>query len=1037
MRKLIYLLGCALWLWVPLNSFSQTRDISGSVKNSTGEPIPLATVLEKGTSNGVTTNEAGIFNIKVNPTATLVVSYTGYKSKEVKVGTSNQVNIVLDETEDLEEVVVTAMGITREKKALAYAAQSVSSDALNKNLQTNVVNALQGKVAGATISSMGGAPGQGATILIRGINSIDVSRDNGPLWVIDGVLMDNSTSEAGAGSDARARTVGNRASDINPEDIETINILKGGAATALYGLRGSNGVVVVTTKRGKSGRFSISASANYGIETISKVPAQQMDFTSGVLGVYGYSGIGPGFGPTIEEAKLIDPEHPDKLFDNYKNAYRTGQQQRYGLNFSGGTENYNYFASLSAFKHEGMLPFTDYSNLSGRINSDLKISNKIRANISMNFVNSGGYRYDIDRFGEGLAYFPPQFDVNNWKDEDGFQVWRGTNNPIFGAATNRLKDNTNRFIGGVGFEYKPNSWLSFNYKLGVDTYNENRFRTAPGPRGIVNERLYDNADGYVGDYNTRYLGLNSTFIANARFSLTDKINATFRVGHEAFDRTSHTTGVLGSKLAIWNLFNLNNAETKVTTDNKSVYRLMGIFGEASFDYDNIVYLTVTGRNDITSTIMKPDNSFFYPSVSLSYILSDHLTLPTFVSLAKLRASYAKVGKDATPYVVSRGYSAYQNLPEGVVGYTRGSVLGNPLLRPEFTDTWEAGLEAKFLNNRFGIDLTYYHSTSKDQILPIDISGVTGYATAAMNVGSMRNKGVEIVLTGTIIKNQNFSWETSLNWSANRNVVLELMDGIDEITYASHGGYTRSGVSMRLIPGEPYGNIFSNYFLRYYGNRTENPLKTDKSLPLLIGPNGFPIVSSATDLRILGNSQPDWLGGWSNTFTYKNLSLSTLIDARWGFEKYNRLENFYSSFGLADYTADRRSWRVFEGVLADGTPNTKPVWLDQGIGPDGVNYGQGYYREYHRLAGEDFIQDASWIRLRSASLSYQFPKKWLKGNFVRNASVSFTGNNLILITNYFGLDPEANSASSGSNVDGFSGFTYPTARSFFLTLNLGF
>lgn len=1037
MRKLIYLLGCALWLWMPLNSFSQTREVTGTVKSQSGETIALATVLEKGTSNGVTTNDLGRFNIKVGENAVLVVSYTGYKNREVFVGSSNDLMVVLEPAEDLQEVVVTAMGITREKKALAYAAQSVNSEALNKNLQTNVVNALQGKVAGATISSMGGGPGQGATIIVRGINSLDVNRDNGPLWVIDGVLIDNSTSESGAGSGNAVRNVGNRASDINPEDIETINVLKGGAATALYGLRGSNGVIVVTTKKGKSGGFSVNATATYGIETLAKRPEQQMTYTAGLLGVYTPIGLGPAFGPTVEEAKLLDPTHPDKLFDNYKNAYKDGQQQRYAINMTGGNENYNYFASLSAFNHEGMLPFTDYSNLSGRINSEVKLSKKLKANLSMNFINSGGYRYNADRFGESLAYYSPRWDVSDYEDEEGYQIWTGTNNPIFGAATNKLKDNTNRFVGGLGLEYKPNSWLSFNYKLGIDTYNENRFRTAPGPRGKAGERLYDNADGYVGDYNTRYIGLNSTFIASANFNLTDKIKSTFRVGQEVFDRSSTTTGELGSKLAIWDWFNLKNAQARTITHDVSEYRLMGIFAEATFDYDNIVYLTVTGRNDITSTIMKPDNSFFYPSVSLTYMLSDHLQLPTAINMFKLRGSYAKIGKDATPYVVKSAYGSYGSLPEGIIGFTRASVLGNPLIRPEFTNTWEFGFESKFLNNRFGIDFTYYHSLSQDQILPINVSSTTGYVTAAINAGSMRNKGVEIVLSATPISTKNFTWETNLNWSANRNRVMSLADGLTEITYASSGGYTVGGNTMKLIAGEPYGNIYGNYLKRYYGDKTEDPLRTDKSLPIIIGANGFPVVSAAADVKIIGNSQPDWIGGWNNTFHYKNFSLNMLIDARWGFEKYNRLENFYSSFGLADYTVDRRSWKVFEGVLADGTPNTKAVWLDQGIGPDGVNYGEGYYRVYHRRAGETFTTDASWIRLRSASLTYKFPKTWFGGNFVKNASVSLTGNNLILVTKYFGMDPETNSASSGSNVDGFTGFTYPSARSFFLTFNVGF
>ncbi len=1038
MRKFICLLGCALWLWVPLISFSQTRELSGVVQSTTGELIAFATVLEKGTSNGKTTDENGRFTITLTTAQpSIIVSYTGYQSREVRVGTQNNITVTLEPLDAMEEVVVTAMGITRDKKALAYAAQEVKAEDLNRNMQPNIVNALQGKVAGATISSVGGGPGQGSTILIRGVNSIDVNRDNGPLFVIDGVIIDNSTSEAGAGENHAVRNVGNRASDINPEDIETINILKGGAATALYGLRGANGVVVITTKKGKAGQVNINASATYGIETLAKRPAQQTTYTAGLLGVYTPIALGPAWGPTVAEAKLLDPTHPDELFDNYKNAYETGQQQRYTLNMTGGNETARYFASLSSFNHKGMLPFTDYANISARLNTDIKISDKLKASVNMTFMNSGGYRYNADRFGEGLAYFSPRWDVTDWVDDRGLMVWTGTNNPIYGTATNRMKDETNRFIGGIGLEYAPTSWLSFNYRFGLDTYHENRFRTAPGLRGITGERAYDNAEGYVGDYNTRFTSLNSTFVANANFSLTDKINGSFRLGHELFDRSTHLTGQLGSVLAIWDWYNLRNASVKVASDNLTQYRLMGVFAEASFDYDNFLFLTLTGRNDITSTIVKPNNSFFYPSVSLSYVMSDHISLPDPISFAKLRLSYAQIGKDATPYVVRSGYAAYQSLPDGIIGFSRAAVLGNPNIRPEFTNTWEAGFEAKFLNNRLGIDFTYYHSVSKDQIIPIEISSTTGYENYTLNSGDMRNRGVEIIISGTPIQTKNLTWETSLNWSANRNKVLSIADGLNEITYASHGGYTAGGVYMKLVPGEPYGNIYGNYFLRYYGDKTPDPVRTDKSLPLLIGSNGFPQVSAAADLKLLGNSQPDWIGGWSNTVYYKNFTVSALIDARWGFEKYNRLENFYSAFGLADYTADRRSFKVFEGVLADGTPNTKAVWLDQGIGPDGVNYGEGYYRLYHRRAGEPFIQDASWIRLRSASIGYQLPRSFFKGNFVKNASITLTGNNLVLITDYFGLDPESVSASSGSNVDGFSGFTYPSARTFLITLNVGF
>lgn len=1034
-------------LLFPLSIFCQTRLISGTITNSRGEAVAFANVQLKNTTVFTTATEKGQFSISVsgnNPV--LVISSSSYASREIIIGESSSYNVQLEESGTLSEVVVTALGISREKKALGFATQEVKAAELNRNHQSNLVNALQGKVAGVTISSVGGGPGQGATIRIRGINSIDVTQSNDPLFVIDGIILDNSTSTLGAGSNYNVRSVGNRASDINPEDIETINVLKGGAATALYGLRGANGVVVITTKKGKGDGVRVSFSSTYGFDNINKIPEIQQTYTAGILGVYTPIGLGPAWGPTIAEAKAgtgpgnvaPDPTHPDFIYHNYKQAYNTGSQLRNSINMTGGTDAVKYFSSISYFTQEGMLPFTDYENISARLNTDVKISSKLRTTINMNFTNSGGYRYDADRFGESLAYFSGRWNVRDYLNPDGTQLWRGTNNPIYGAFTNRLKDNVNRFVGGISFVYSPFSWLNFSYRIGGDTYAENRFRTAPGLRGITGERAYDNAEGFVGDYNINYRAMNSTFIATLSSKLAKNITSSLRLGHELLDRRTTSKGVLGSRLNVFDWFNLNNAAVLTSSDNKSEYRLMGIFGEATFDYKTYLFLSLTGRNDITSSLRKPNNSFFYPSVSLSYLFSEHVQLPEYISYGKARISYAKIGKDALPYSTSTGYSAYTSLPAGTTGFTRGANLGDPNLRPEFTNTIEGGLEMTFLKNRIGIDVTYYHSLSKDQIINVNVSSATGYVRAAVNSGSMRNKGIELILRGTPIKTTNFQWDANLNFSANRNKVVSIREGLTEIPYGgSSGGYLNSPVTMKLIPGEAYGNIYGTHFLRYYGSDKEDPIRTDKSRPLIIGANGFPVLAPVSSQKLLGNSQPDWVGGLSNTFTYKNFSLSMLVDARWGMERFNRLENFFVAFGIADYTANRRSYKVFEGVLADGTPNTKRVWLDQGMGPDGVNYGEGYYRNNYRAISEPFVQDASWLRLRSASLVYSLPASWLPKSFIRNASVSVTGNNLWLHTKYYGLDPESVSADSGSNVDGSAGFTYPAARSFLFSLNVGF
>lgn len=1030
-----------IFLFSALSVNAQVRTITGKVTASDDRaPLPGVSVRVKGSSTGTTTGSEGEYRIQIpGNDAVLVFTSIGYSVKEVSVGNQTTINVVLNtDNKQLEEVVVTtAFGINRQQKSLGYAAQGVSTEDLNVNRQSNLLNALQGKVAGATISSVGGGPGQGANIRIRGINSIDASASNDPLYVIDGIQIDNSTSTLGSGSGYNVRSVGNRISDINPEDIETINILKGGAATALYGLRGANGVVVITTKKGKGNGVNVNLASTYGFENINKTPAIQKEFTAGILGVYVPIGLGPAWGPTIAEAKAIDPTHPDFLYDNYKNAFDTGTQIRNSVTVTGGSEAVKFFTSISQFHHDGMLPFTDYKNLSGRLNTDVTISPKFNAGINMNYTNSGGYRYDADRYGESLTYYSGRWDVRDYITEEGIQRYRGTNNPIFGAATNRLKDNVNRFVSGANLSYRPTNWLNIAYRIGVDTYTDNRVRTAPGPRGLAGESVYDNANGFVGEYNTNYRAINSTLLATFQNQLTKNINGTLRLGYEVYDRSQKDAGILGSELSIWNDYRLANAKTFAVSQGLNQYRSNGYFGEATFDYKNYLFLTLTGRNDITSTLSAANRSFFYPSASLSYVFSDNLKLPSFIGQSKLRLSYAQIGKDAAPYSTSTGFSNYTGLPTGTTGLTIASNLGDPNLRPEFTDTWEAGLEMAFLNNRISFDFTYYNSISKDQITRAQVSSATGYVTASINAGTIRNRGIELVVGGTPVKSSNFRWDANLNFSANRNKILSLKEGLSEITYgAATGGYINSPVTFKLIPGEPYGNIYGSYYLRYYGSEPEDPMRTDKSKPLLIGANGFPI-SSLTKQKLLGNSQPDWVGGLTNDFTYKRITLSTIIDARWGFEKFNRLENFNSAFGIADYTANRRSFTVFEGRLADGSPNTKQVWLGQATGPDGVNYGEGYYRLYHRSLSEPFVQDASWIRLRTASLTYSLPAKWLPAKAIRNASVSVTGNNLWLHTDYYGLDPESVSADSGSNVDGSAGMTYPAARTFLFTLNVGF
>ncbi|MEO8795259.1 MAG: SusC/RagA family TonB-linked outer membrane protein [Daejeonella sp.] len=1019
---------------------AQNLEVRGKVTSADdGLPLPGVSVLIKGQTNGTTTDQNGDYRMMVpNSSAVLVFRFLGFLPQEIRVGNQQTINVNLRvDTKQLSEVVVTALGISRERKALGYAAQSVGAEELNENRQNNLVNSLQGKVSGVTISSTGGAPGQGSSILIRGYNSIDLGRSSEPLFVIDGVLLDNSTFTTGAGAELRGMS--NRASDINPDDIENISILKGGAATALYGLRGANGVVVINTKSGKAGKLRVNFTSSFGLDEVNKFPDVQTKYSQGSMGVYDPEQFFPSWGPTIEVAKQLDPTHPDKLFNNYKNAYQQGNQVKNTLSFSGGSDMATFNTSVSQAYQKGVLPFTDYKNLSMRANGDLKFSDKFKVGTSLNFINSGGFRYNADRFNESLTYWSPRWDVTDYVKPDGTMKTYGNGNPIYVASTNRFKDNVNRLIGNLNFNYQPVKWADVNYRIGVDHYTDSRTGYAPGPAGVAGEQVSeDNGLGFINEYRLNFRAINSNLIFGFHPEIGSNFHASFHVGGDLYDRKINRISTEGSELAVYNRFDLGNAKIVTANAYNQLYRLIGIFGEATLDYKDYLFLTLTGRNDITSTLVNPNNSFFYPSVSLGYVFSDQMKMPDFIDYGKLRFSFAGIGKDAEPYSTTFGYATSSDFPIGnIIGFARNTTRGDQNLVPERTNTYEAGTEMQFFDRRFGLDFTWYQSISRNQIIPVAVSNTTGYSNVFVNSGKVRNRGVELLLSGTPVRTTDFNWDIKLNFSANRNKILTIREGLFEIPIASQFGYSGSSATTKLIPGESIGNIYGSYYQRYYGNATEDPLRIDYSKPLVIGANGFPVREPTSKQKILGNYLPKWIGGLTNSINYKSLGLSFLIDVREGVEKYNQFANFMAAFGTAKYTENREDTKVFEGVLADGTPNSKPVWLGQGIGPDGVNYTAGYYRNNYRTATENFVEDASWVRLRSVTLSYDLPKKLFQKFPASGASLSLTGNNLWISTDYSGFDPETSSNPSGSNIGAFSGFTYPAVKSYLVTLNVSF
>lgn len=1038
-------LALILLLAVCSTAFAQKgKTLRGHVVGGdTQQPLERVVIIEKGTQNHVFTAATGDYTITLSgDNATLIFSYVSYTTQELPVGTGDVLNVTMQSSrKDLNEVVVTAFGVKKEKRALGYTIQQVDNKDLNVNHQSNVVNALQGKVAGVQISSAGGGPGQGARIIIRGINSIAGDRNNQPLFIVDGVEIDNNTYTTGG---AETRGMSNRAADINPDDIESVSVLKGGAATALYGIRAANGAIVITTKSGKSGKLQVTYSGMYGLDKVNKTPDVQSKFSQGYLGVYDPASFWPSFGPTVEEAKKLDNTHPGQLYNNYKQAFRTGSQTRHTVNVSGGTDKAQLLGSLSYLDQDGVIPFSDYTSYNARINGQFKISEKISAGVSLNYINSGGNRVNADRYGEQIIYWSPRWDMKNYVKPDGTQQTysSGTNNPIYTLSTNKFRDNVNRTIASTFITYKPAEWLNFSYRVGNDFYTDGRVHQAPGPLGLVGEapNLDDNEYGFMYEYNLRSRTLTSTIMANISHTFNKKYSIDLKLGHDLRDQRVRRNSVMGDTLVVPDLFLLNNAKRVTGESYISDYRNYGYFADLTLGLNNYLFLEVTGRNDYTSTLSRNNRSYFYPSVSLSYIFSDQFKLPDWWTYGKIKASWAKIGKDGDPYSITNGFKAGTTIGSSVPFY-QNRTLGNPNLRPEFTQTTELGTELRFLESRVGLEAVVYQQKSKDLLVPVDVSTTTGFDKAYVNAGEISNKGLEITLSAMPVRTKDFSWDFRVNFSTNSNRVKKLNEELKltEIILSSQYGYLSSTVSTKLVPGQSYGALYGRTYKRYYGNEVDDKKTLRNDLPLLIGANGFPVLDDASNQRYLGSTLPKWIGNMTQTFRYKQLSLSVLFDVRQGNYKYNQLSNFLAAFGESRQTEDRDQTIVFNGLLADGTANTKPIYMGQAKGPDGVDYGAGFYRNYYRGASENFIENASWVRLRSLSLSYTVPGQWLSPTkAISGATVSFTGNNLWLHTKYTGFDPETSSSPSGSNAsDSFSGFTYPATRSFLFSLNLQF
>jgi TonB-linked SusC/RagA family outer membrane protein len=1050
MRKLVTALLVLLFLQLSQTALAQERTITGSVVSPDDTPIGGASVVIKGATTGTQTDMNGKFSIKATPSDELVISSVGYVAQEIKVGNSSTISVTLERAKsELQEVVVTALGIKKERKALGYAVSDLSAGELMKNKNTNVVNSLAGKVPGVNITQFSGAAGAGASITIRGGNSTSDGRQNQPLFVIDGIIYDNSTSVTGnTGTDGLSRsntTYSNRIMDINPEDIESLSVLKGAAAAALYGSRAADGVVIITTKQGKQGKVTVNVNSKISSSWANKLPEAQTVFgpgsyaTNGVLNDVTYD----SWGPKIPSDSTI--------YDNIGNFFQHGIVYDNNVNVSGGTQNSSFYLSGSNFKQTGILPGTDYDKTTFRFNGEQKYGRlTLNANVAYSIANTARTLTTAGLWGGGgngamgaVYAWPQVFNMKNYINPDGTQYrkFAGTrdleddiDNPYWIINQDDLTSKTNRFTGGINGNFKVASWWDITGRLGYDQYSTNDYTfIAPGSAVIP---LYQT--GRLSKDMLGYSYITTTVMSNFHKSFGD-FDTHLMLGTTAESTETTSQNHWGYNFITAGTISFNNIspENKFFSDGTTRKRLVGAYGEFGISYKDLIYLTATGRNDWSSTLPIENRSYFYPSISGSFVFTQLLPANSILSFGKIRGSWAQVGKDANPYATL----TYVNSPITIASFTgvgNQYISGNAILKPEIQNSWEIGGEFRFLNGRIDLDYTYYHSQTQNQIAQPRLSNASGYILTSINSGSVINKGMEIALSGKPIMKKDFEWNTMLNFSYNKGRLGTFLPGVAYFypTDAQFGT-----VKAASIPN-------GGYFLGMTGTRYLR--ETDKDGNEI--PNGRYQVDPNTGLYklntnnpIVGNREPDFIAGFSNTFRYKNLSLSFLLDIRKGGDVYNGTEYAMVNNGLSKRTLlnDRQSVTVSGVNSQTGEEFTQTYNADESYTINGTTYsGKNMIERYwsnYAANSNNFITSVNWLKLRSLSLTYDFTSMLKSQKVFKNISATATGTNLATWTNYKGMDPEV-SAAGGTGGSGSTGIDYlgvPAVASFSFGINLTF
>jgi TonB-linked SusC/RagA family outer membrane protein len=1008
----VFLFLTSLWL-----SATAQQQISGKVTDDKGAPLIGANILLEGSTTGTVTDLDGQYSLSVPANGVLVFSYTGFTTQTVPIVNRTRIDIIMEaDSKLLDEFVVTGLGPARKKDALGYATTTVSGTEIVESQRDNWFNSLAARIPGATISGTSGMAGSSTLINLRGVSSLFGS--NQPLIVVDGSISDNTTFNQGAlVSDRpnRDNDYTNRAADINPNDIESITVLKGPEAAAIYGANAGNGVIVITTKKGAAGRGKVSYDNAFRIEQVYRMPETQTVFGRGLAGITDLNtrrALGPAYGTEVQ------------LYDNRDNFLNQGFSQRHNMVFEGGTKEVSYRWSNSYQDYQGVIPNNRLQNFSSRLAGSVKLSNKFRTETNFAYINSVNDKVFRGANGVllGLLAWPANDDITDYQTASGARRRLLSNvqtaeadNPLFNAFKNKNQDQVNRFQGSINLIADPFRWLNLRGTFGTDRYTQD---------GITVEHPESNAgfntNGQIETYTSisRLDNANVTAKASHRVG---KFGASLLVGSQIVSSRYDVNSMRGQKMFDPEFYNINNTDPTTHRVKSSITRkhLFGAFANLELNFDEMIYLTATGRNDWTSTLPAENRSYFYPSLGLSFIVTKLLPQNDVLTYLKLRGSYAEVAKDAPPHRI--GSILEPRLTTGG-GYSYGFFGGNPGLKPEYVIAREVGFEARLFKDRVTLDASHFFRTSYDQITPPRTSYGTGFILSFINSGILSNWGYEAALGITPIRSKNINWTLNFNFTRIDSRADRLPLDLPEFY-----------VSDSWLFSQVRNSMFKGGTLSTFG--IEDYLRNSRG-DILINPGtGLPEFNTNVFTPV-GDRNPDFTLGIGNSLSIKNFSLNFLFDIRKGGDVFNGNELFLFQNGYSNRFLDRTQPYVFKGVLRDGRENTEnPTPNTLAVVPQ---YQNGFFSSF---SPADFIErDINWVRLRELTISYRIPANALSGNkFLRSASVFLTGNDLFIITNYSGADPSVNgntAASPGANAAGFDYGTLANPRAVTMGVRLG-